>query len=630
MLFLVFCLVGFGSFAQPHCNLDERLAEEFQDAVKFQVFDDFFDSYYELQYDSVRVNIARIANPAQTVIRIPVVVHVVGSELALPQDLIGEVNQALTNANYCLRKTPNTIGDGEGVDVFFKFCLASEDPDGNPTSGVIVKDDVMGPFNVIDTTAAGSHERYEPSRILFANNWDPARYLNILVLDMADPLDLGQTLLPWSADWEEGLDGIIVEYDSFMPSRYSLNSSPTEGKNLVHEFGHYMGLLHTFSRFGDELIWDSPSLGSACLDDECSWNGDRMCDTPPCCYRLSEVDAGCPVDTRWTGCSGDMNTCSNDSPDLIDPITNYMHYNYENCMNEFTSDQGAFMLHICQSLRPNFLNTNNACGGVEPSCDDGIWNNGEWGLDCGGPCPVCPGGAAPPCASSPQNTVPSGLGSLLDSNPVPHKLIYDCLKGNLDGSANRIMGMSISVGTDDLFYHGGNVHLVAGTTAHCVSIIQTPSTANLVLGSGIRVYPGGLRVIASEEDQIHLELKKFTGYGNVDDYDACPSNAPGWRLADPEAEEDPMEPEIIENGPPTFEIKVFPNPNDGTFSIIGCRTVKEVYLLDLSGRTIARHENTSGIDRMEFRENSFASGIYLVKAVSQNSQIIMQRMVIKR
>ena|GEM_PF-6685553 len=628
MLLPVFCLVGFGCFAQPHCNLDERLAEEFQDAVRFQVFDDFFDSYYELQYDSVRANIARIANPAQTVIRIPVVVHVIGSELALPSDLIGEVNQALTNANYCLRKTPNTIGDGEGVDVFFKFCLASEDPDGNPTSGVIVKDDVMGPFNVIDTTAAGS-QRYEPSRILFANNWDPARYLNILVLDMADPLDLGQTFLPWTADWEEGLDGIILEYDSFMPSRYSLNSSPKEGKNLVHEFGHYMGLLHTFSRFGDELTWDSPSLGPACLDDECSWNGDRMCDTPPCCFRLSGVDAECPVDTRWTGCSGDMNTCSNDSPDLIDPITNYMHYNYENCMNEFTSDQGAFMLHICQSLRPYFLNTNNACGGVEPSCDDEILNNGEWGVDCGGPCPVCAGGAAPPCASSPQNTVPSGLGSLLDSNPVPHKLIYDCLKGNLDGSANRIMGMSISVGTDDLFYHGGNVHLVAGTTEHCVSIIQTPWTANLVLGSGIRVYPGGLRVIASEEDEIHMELKKFTGYGNVDDYDACPSNAPGWRLADPEAEEEYQNEqygqfEFILGLSDIASFSVVPNPNSGTFTIDGTG-IQQITIMDASGKLVRQMAGPFGT---AVEVSSLGAGLYVVRVQMEDGSIETGRVVV--
>jgi len=28
---------------------------------------------------------------------------------------------------------------------------------------------------------------------------------------------------------------------------------------------------------------------------------------------------------------------------------------------------------------------------VQPTCDDGIWNQGEEKLDCGGPCPPCPG-----------------------------------------------------------------------------------------------------------------------------------------------------------------------------------------------------------------------------------------------
>lgn len=612
------------AFSQPSCNVEERLRDEFQDRIKFKVFDDFFDSYYELRYDSIRANIARIANPEQTVIRIPVVVHVIGSELALPTDLIGEVNQALTNANYCLRKTPNTIGDGDGVgvDVLFKLCLASEDPDGNPTSGVIVKDDVTGPFEMKDSSAPlGSFEYHEPTRILFANNWDPARYLNILVLDMAHPLDLGQAFMPWEADWEEDLDGIIVDYTSFFPSLYSANSIPTEGKTLVHEFGHYMGLMHTFSRFGDGLVWDPPALGSACQDDHCSWDGDRMCDTPPCCYRTSETDPHCPVDTRWSGCTSEINTCSNDSPDLSDPIRNYMHYNYENCTNEFTFDQAAFMLHVCQSLRSGFLNTNDACGGPEPSCDDGIWNNGEWGLDCGGPCPICPGGALPPCASSPQNTVPNEqtLG-----NPVAHKLIFDCLKGNLDGSANRIMGMSISVGTDDLFYHGGNVHLVAGTTSHCVSTISTSWSSNLVLGPGIQIYPGGLRVIASEQDEIHMELTRFTGWGTVQDYNACPSNAPGWRLS--YEEEELTEHDSFDGRPETSSssFNVYPNPNSGAFTIVGTE-IQQIKVSDASGKLVQSKLGNLA-DRVEI--SGLSPGLYIVRVQMADGRVENAKVIV--
>ena len=289
------------------------------------------------------------------------------------------------------------------------------------------------------------------------------------------------------------------------------------------------------------------------------------------------------------------------------------------------------MLYICQSLRPNFLNTNNACGGAEPSCDDHIWNNGEWGLDCGGPCPTCVGGALPPCASSPQNTLPSGPGSLLNANPVPHKLIFDCLKGNLDGSANRIMGMSISVGTDDLFYHGGNVHLVAGTTLPCASAINPPWNLNVVLGPGIRVYPGGLRVIASDEDEIHMELKRFDGYGGVNDYDACPDNAPGWRLeATDNLEDQPDEERSFQSGKSLVnenyakDIRITPNPNSGTFTISGA-DMHRVQLMEASGKLVREMKGPFG-NAVEV--SGLNSGLYIVRVMMVDGRVENEKVIV--
>jgi Hint module/Pregnancy-associated plasma protein-A len=95
------------------------------------------------------------------------------------------------------------------------------------------------------------------------------------------------------------------------------------GKSLIHEAGHWLGLLHTFA-------------GYSC--DESNMN-DYVSDTP---QQLSYTDNDCPVNAdTCTGLPG------------LDPIHNYMDYSSDECVSEFTPGQIERMYIMWSLFRQN-------------------------------------------------------------------------------------------------------------------------------------------------------------------------------------------------------------------------------------------------------------------------------------
>lgn len=131
-----------------------------------------------------------------------------------------------------------------------------------------------------------------------------ARSLNIYVNGggpKGEPV-LGWSRFPWQYAATPKLDGISVNVAGLpggSAAGYNL------GDTLIHETGHWLGLLHTFQ-------------------DGCEGGGDLVSDTP------AEAEPSFYCETT-------RDTCP-DNPGL-DPVHNFMDYSLDACMNQFTAGQ---------------------------------------------------------------------------------------------------------------------------------------------------------------------------------------------------------------------------------------------------------------------------------------------------
>lgn len=142
------------------------------------------------------------------------------------------------------------------------------------------------------------------------------RVLNLYITNPT--FSVGWSTIPSDLFYEPlAMDGVVLS-NRTLPggsgAPYNL------GDNAVHEIGHWLGLLHTFQ-------------------DGCGQNnsqaGDRVADTP------SEKSPA-------YGCPKSRDSCN--SPGL-DPVTNYMDYSDDSCMNTFTQGQINRMSFMWESYR---------------------------------------------------------------------------------------------------------------------------------------------------------------------------------------------------------------------------------------------------------------------------------------
>ncbi len=219
-----------------------------------------------------------------------------------------------------------------------RFCLATNFGSGsnNPSGGIAP----TAGISHVNVGALTNHNALtDQAALIYNSNLTTTasggqQYLRIWIVNSITGLTAG--VAGYSAYPNSGFEGIVMRYDVFGNGESNLMPNYNQGKALVHEVGHYLGLYHTFN--------ESCLGGTA---QTCTTSGDRVCDTP----QVSASNFGCPAS---------IDSCPTETPNnLPDDIHNYMDYTYESCKNQFTPGQVQRMKDMLTQYRNVLFSTDN-------------------------------------------------------------------------------------------------------------------------------------------------------------------------------------------------------------------------------------------------------------------------------
>lgn len=229
---------------------------------------------------------------------IPVVLHVFHNGNDAKIDMAqAQSGMDILNTDFNgLNNDWNTIDprfDSIKATLDIRFCLATKDTAGNPTTGVLYYDDSLMMLNIGN---------------LFQYAWDNTKYLNIYLPKYtggSPSLFTAYAYYPSTARTNSNTDGIFY---SSIRWGYGSNSQLTPGQEWAsvgtHETGHWLNLRHTF-------------------ENGCSTTNDFVNDTPPTLGGTIEI----------AGCKNNDSSCG-----VPTNGSNYMDYNHD-CKKMFTRGQ---------------------------------------------------------------------------------------------------------------------------------------------------------------------------------------------------------------------------------------------------------------------------------------------------
>ncbi len=310
---------------------------------------------YDLQNEQIAKQVKKIEAEKATgnykagIHTIPVVFHIlhlgepIGSGANITEEQIFSAVAAL-NRDYRKTAADGGIAQGAGQDTEIEFCLASIDPNGNPTTGI----NRINANAITNYSTRGIEEDVNGTSLKNLSKWPTANYVNIWVvreidnegefeawnggtLGYAYPVSGLATTNPNINPANNELDGIVALY--FATGNLPTGTDPNYrllfklNRTLTHEMGHHLNLQHPFQ-------------GGSCTETNCVNQGDFVCDTPPTI--LNE-------------------NCSNPACSGTQQVTNYMDYTGETCVNQFTAGQKTRMQAVLTGTSRSSLPASAKC-----------------------------------------------------------------------------------------------------------------------------------------------------------------------------------------------------------------------------------------------------------------------------
>lgn len=308
-VFYLFSLLSCSSIAQTdlHCGSDIAMKR-------------LYDANPALKAERIRqdqASLNQLPNKTASVTAtyvVPLVVHILHQDG--PENISdAQVRDAVRVLNLDYAKQNADFGEvipefqGIADSTKIQFVLATRDPNGNCTTGIIHHKDSDTDWD-------------EQSPTLYSYTWDPTMYMNVYVvrsITMSNGFQAsGYAYYPGS--WPDGYsyDAIVLLHNYFGTIG---TGHPFLTRVLTHEAGHWLNLAHVFGTF--------QTAGIDCSDD------DNVNDTPPTIGYLSCPNPAIP--SMYQVCS----------PGVSENFQNFMDYSY--CTRMFTQGQGQRMQNCLQS-----------------------------------------------------------------------------------------------------------------------------------------------------------------------------------------------------------------------------------------------------------------------------------------
>ncbi len=512
---------------------------------------------------------------------IPVVVHIIepiGYSLLTDQQVIDGIEEVS-------KMFRNQLPESDGADTQIQFQLAVRSPQCSPTNGInriYTNNAAYTQFGV--TSFGGNGLPYD--QVYPMSYWSNLEYYNIWVVNYMDQ----------AGAFAAYPTGAYSPNDGMMTMSAYFNT-----KLLAHELGHALFLGHTFSRGigeGDLGTVECP------LNDNCSAQGDNICDTEPVNQSSNYL---------CLGNANPLNPCNNNSP-YGNVLKNYMGYNSFECQSQFTNDQRTRMRNALESLRSGLINSK--------------------GLD-----PVIIG-----------QSIPKGTTATLTATGCNGLINW------YDSPANgNHLGAGSSFTTPVL--EESKTYYASCLRADCPSDVRVPGV--VTVGAGLPVHLIRFNASLSERDQVVLswatsfetmhdhfdvesarDAKTFRKTGRVSapfravagiseyqftDIPEQPADMVYYRLKQVDTDGSYAFSKIVPvRMPEKLPVIVGPNPADNSITISGVSHNWEVEVINANGMVIQRVRNQHHLD-----SKRLPAGLYVVRVTMDNGLVVSRKIVRK-
>jgi len=332
------------SFAQENiqpCNTYAAMEEHFAADPKAKAKYDESQKQFQIEYlERVKNNATN--KTAMVTVTVPVVFHILhqgGPENISDAQCIAALKQVNEDFARLGADTSSIFTPFKSlyINCDIKFMLARKDTNGNCINGIVRHIDPKTNWSqAIANQGNASGTNY------WAYTWNPTRYLNIYVVANIVPqgtvtgngVIVGYTYRPGTWPTRNLHDAVVYRYNY-------LGAGAAGGYNarlLSHEFGHWLGLAHTFGNTNNPGV----VCGSASF-------GDGIADTPDTKGNFSS----CPASSTNSNI-----LCTSGAAVYYQNVQNFM--DYSSCARNFTKGQAEAMQNALASSISGRVNVGSA------------------------------------------------------------------------------------------------------------------------------------------------------------------------------------------------------------------------------------------------------------------------------